>query len=96
MRECDGLEVLAPATLNVVCFRARPPQLDDEPALDRLNDAVAIAVQESGAAVLSTTRVAGKRALRACIVNHRTVEADLDVVIDAVRTAARETAAALR
>ncbi len=96
VRDCDELEVLAPVTLNVVCFRARPPQLDDEAALDRLNDAVAIAVQESGAAVLSTTRIAGKRALRACIVNHRTAEADLDVVIDAVRAAARRTGAAIR
>ena len=96
VRERDELELLAPVTLNVVCFRAHPAQIDDEAALDRLNEAVAIAVQESGAAVLSTTRVAGKRALRACIVNHRTVEADLDVVIATVRTAARDAGAAHR
>jgi aromatic-L-amino-acid/L-tryptophan decarboxylase len=84
---CDDLELLAPVTLNVVCFRALRPGLGAA-ELDALNDAVAIAVQESGAAVPSTTRVAGKRALRACIVNHRTREDDLDVLIDAVRTAA--------
>ena len=96
VRGCEELELLAPVTLNVVCFRAHPPQLDDEAALERLNESVAIAVQESGAAVLSTTRVGGKRALRACIVNHRTVEADLDLVVDAVRKAALEIGTALR
>jgi glutamate/tyrosine decarboxylase-like PLP-dependent enzyme len=82
----NDLELLAPVALNVVCFRYRPPGLD-EPALDRLNEAIAIAVHESGAAVPSTTRIGGKRALRACIVNHRTREEDLDVLIDAVRKA---------
>ncbi|MEA2719915.1 MAG: aromatic-L-amino-acid/L-tryptophan decarboxylase [Candidatus Eremiobacteraeota bacterium] len=87
------LELLAPVTLNVVCFRYRKPGLG-EPALDRLNDAIAVAVQESGAAVVSTTRARGKRALRACIINHRTREDDLDVVIGAVRKAGRDLAEA--
>lgn len=77
------LELLAPVTLNVVVFRPRRPELDQE-ALDRLVEETAIAVQESGAAVLSTASAAGRRALRACFVNHRTTEADLDVLLDAV------------
>ena len=83
----DDLELLAPVALNVVCFRVRRPGLD-EAALDRLNEAVAVAVQESGDAVPSTTRIGGKRALRVCIVNHRTRADDLDVLLAAVRTAA--------
>ena len=89
----DDLELLAPVRLNVVCFRYRPLGLDDA-ALDHLNDAIAVAVQESGDAVPSTTRIAGKRALRACIVNHRTREDDLDVLIEAVRKAGRDIAEA--
>jgi aromatic-L-amino-acid/L-tryptophan decarboxylase len=81
------LELLAPVMLNVVCFRVVRDGLD-EPSLDRLNEAVAVAVQESGAAVPSTTRIGGKRALRACIINHRTREDDLDVLLAAVREAA--------
>jgi glutamate/tyrosine decarboxylase-like PLP-dependent enzyme len=84
-----GLELLAPVGLNVVCFRVRPAGLDEE-ALDRLNAAIAIAVQEAGAAVPSTTRVAGKLALRICIVNHRTRAEDLDVLVAAVRSAAAD------
>ena len=79
-------ELLAPVTLNVVCFRYRVPGLD-EAELDRLNAEIAIDVQESGAAVLSTTRIGGRTALRACIINHRTREEDLTIVLAAVRTA---------
>jgi glutamate/tyrosine decarboxylase-like PLP-dependent enzyme len=82
------LELLAPVISNVVCFRVRPAGLDDEPALDRLNAEVAVAVQESGEAVPSTTRIGGRLALRLCFINHRTKPADLDVVLEAVRSAA--------
>jgi glutamate/tyrosine decarboxylase-like PLP-dependent enzyme len=88
VRASDELELLAPVTLNVAVFRVVKPGLD-EAQLDRLNDAVAVAVQESGAAVPSTTLVRGKRALRVCIVNHRTRAEDLDVLLGAVRQAAR-------
>ncbi|HYZ14983.1 MAG TPA: aminotransferase class V-fold PLP-dependent enzyme, partial [Candidatus Acidoferrum sp.] len=84
------MELLAPVSLNVVCFRVHPRGLDDEAELERLNDAIAIAVQESGDAVPSTTRIGGTRALRICIVNHRTREDDLDVLLAAVRRAAAE------
>jgi aromatic-L-amino-acid/L-tryptophan decarboxylase len=91
IRHSADLELLAPVILNVVCFRCVRPALDDA-ALDRLNEAVAIAVQESGAAVPSTTRIGGKRALRVCIVNHRTRDEDLDVLLGAVRAAAANAA----
>ncbi|HEV3089707.1 MAG TPA: aminotransferase class V-fold PLP-dependent enzyme [Candidatus Elarobacter sp.] len=90
VRAAEDLELLAPATLNVVCFRYRPRESGDEAALDRLNETLAVAIQESGEAVLSTTSVDGKRALRACIVNHRTREHDLDGLLAALRDAARE------
>ena len=86
------LELLAPVALNTVVFRYRRPGLDD-PALDRLNERIAVAVQESGTAVPSTTRINGKRALRACIINHRTRAGDIDLLVDAVRTAGATIAA---
>jgi glutamate/tyrosine decarboxylase-like PLP-dependent enzyme len=87
------LELLAPVMLNVVCFRYLGPDLDDA-GLDRLNEAVATTVQESGIAVTSTTRIGGRLALRACIVNHRTEGLDLDMLLIAVRTAGRTLSAA--
>lgn len=88
-------ELLAPVGLNVVCFRYRPQGLD-EAALDAFNDELVIRVQESGIAVVSSTSIGGKRALRACFVNHRTTEDDLRVLLDGIRelgaTLARERA----
>jgi aromatic-L-amino-acid decarboxylase len=101
VRAADDLELLAPVTLNVVCFRYRDTAGHDaaghdapadEPRLERLNDAIAVALQMRGEAVLSTTRVVGRRALRACIVNHRTRLEDIDLVIAAVRRAGAELA----
>ena len=61
---------------------------------DRLNEAIVVALHESGVAAPSTTTVDGKVAIRAAIVNHRTGTADVDRLVDAVlqigeRTAAR-------
>jgi aromatic-L-amino-acid decarboxylase len=83
----DDLELLAPVALNVVCFRTRHAGID-EAAYHRLTDGIAIDVQESGAAVVSTTRIGERLALRVCIVNHRTREEDLDLLLAAVRAAA--------
>ena len=74
-------ELLAPVVLQIVCFRPRAPQLDDA-ALDAIVDEAVIRLQESGVAVISTTTVFGRRAMRACITNHRTTLADLDVLLE--------------
>lgn len=76
------LELLAPATLNIVCFRYRADHIDDEQG-DRLNLDIAADLQESGIAAPSTTTVAGKVALRAAIVNHRTRVEDIDAMLAA-------------
>ncbi len=72
------LELLAPVYLNVVCFRVRHPDAD------RVNDDIVIDLQESGFAVTSTTRIDGKLAIRAAVVNHRTTERDIDALVDEV------------
>ena len=81
------LERLAPVPLNIVCFRCRAPGLSGED-LDRFTDALATRLGESGRAVVSTLPRPGGLALRACIANHRTVDADLDELIAAVTSCA--------
>ncbi|HUX65951.1 MAG TPA: pyridoxal-dependent decarboxylase [Terriglobales bacterium] len=78
-----GFELLAPIPLNIVCFRHCPPGLDPE-ALDHHNRELACDLQESGVAVVSTTRLRGQLALRAAIVNHRTTASDLDLLVEAL------------
>jgi glutamate/tyrosine decarboxylase-like PLP-dependent enzyme len=76
------LALLAPVTLNVVCFRYAAPA--DEAACDALNARIVVELQERGIAVPSTTRTGGKLAIRMNVMNHRTTQADLDVTVDAV------------
>jgi aromatic-L-amino-acid/L-tryptophan decarboxylase len=71
------LELLAPANLNIVCFRVRA-------ADDETNRKIVVDVQERGLAAPSTTRIDGKVAIRAAIVNHRTAEHDVHALVDAV------------
>jgi aromatic-L-amino-acid/L-tryptophan decarboxylase len=72
------LELLAPAQLNIVCFRYRADEAD------RVNAEIVADIQESGIAAPSTTTLDGKLAIRAAIVNHRTDTIDLDALVAAV------------
>jgi aromatic-L-amino-acid/L-tryptophan decarboxylase len=81
----DGLELVSQG-LGIVCFRCRC----DGRVGDELQDAVARRIQAGGLAFLTTTSVAGRRCLRACILNPLTTEADLDDLIRLVCRAAEE------
>jgi glutamate/tyrosine decarboxylase-like PLP-dependent enzyme len=72
------LELLAPAALNIVCFRYRCADAD------RVNRELVADLQESGIAVPSTTVLDGRLAIRAALVNHRTCAQDVDALLDAV------------
>jgi aromatic-L-amino-acid decarboxylase len=71
------LELLAPVSLNIVCFRYRSEDAD------RVNADIVVALQESGIAAPSTTTIHGHLAIRAAIVNHRTHSGDIDALINA-------------
>ena len=89
------LERLAPVGLSIVCFRYVPRGLrGDEARLDALNKRVMEQVQADGAAFITNATVAGRFALRACVLHYATGEDDLDALVDAVRRAgaAREKA----
>ena len=80
--DCEQLELLAPVALNIVCFRHRFDGAD-RATVDRFNAEIVADLHESGIAVPSTTTIDGKLAIRAAIVNHRTVAGDIDALIDA-------------
>ena len=83
------LELLAPAPLNVVCFRYVAPGLDAA-ALDAVNEEILLRVQERGIAVPSSTVLGGRFALRVAITNHRSRLEDFDLFVDAVLSIAAE------
>jgi glutamate/tyrosine decarboxylase-like PLP-dependent enzyme len=75
------LELLAPAPLNIVCYRYAPPGVDDG-TLDAVNAEVLLRLQEEGIAVPSSTVLGGRFALRVANVNHRTRRADVDALVE--------------
>jgi glutamate/tyrosine decarboxylase-like PLP-dependent enzyme len=81
IRDEPGLELLAPVSLNIVCFRVCHGAGD----LDALNRDLVADLQESGVAAPSTTTIGGKLAIRAALFNHRTTAADVDALVAALR-----------
>jgi aromatic-L-amino-acid decarboxylase len=77
------LERLAPAPLNVVCFRYKAAGLTDA-ELNALNEEILYRIQESGVGVPSSTTLNGIVALRLANVNHRATFSDLLVIVEAV------------
>jgi glutamate/tyrosine decarboxylase-like PLP-dependent enzyme len=77
------LELLAPAPLNVVCFRVAPPGRSDA-ELNDLNREVLLQLQESGIAVPSQTTLNGRFAIRVAITNHRSRREDFDLLVRSV------------
>jgi glutamate/tyrosine decarboxylase-like PLP-dependent enzyme len=77
------LERLADVPLNVVCFRYRPAGVA-EGELDELNRRLGQAVLDDGRVYFGTTVYGGKVAFRPAIVNWRTREEDVDLIVSAV------------
>ncbi|MFH1681216.1 MAG: aminotransferase class V-fold PLP-dependent enzyme [Candidatus Eisenbacteria bacterium] len=80
VEEAPELEMLAPVTLNVVCFRF-VPRGADEAALDLLNERIVVELQERGIAVPSGTTIRGRYAIRVANTNHRSRREDFDLLV---------------
>ena len=50
----------------------------------RKNSLIVLKIQESGIAAPSTTTIGGNTAIRINITNHRTINSDLDLLINSV------------
>jgi glutamate/tyrosine decarboxylase-like PLP-dependent enzyme len=83
LRDEPGFELLSPARLGIVCFRLRRPGMTEE-ELETLNRTVLSALNRSGYAFLSSTRLGGRFALRLCILSHRSREEDVTGVLDRI------------
>ncbi len=91
IRKSEELELLAPAPLNVACFRYVRSGMADE-ALGRLNNEILLRIQEQGIAIPSGTTVNGRFAIRVANTNHRSRREDFDVLLEAVLRFGREIA----
>ena len=80
---------MAPIELSAVCFRyvGSGNALLDEP--DAANTEILQRINQRGRVYLSNATLHSHFCLRACIVNHRTTDADIDEVVPEVLAAAR-------
>jgi glutamate/tyrosine decarboxylase-like PLP-dependent enzyme len=76
--------------------RGRTQSDVDDTYLNNLNEALLERIQNSGEAFVSNAVIRGMYVLRACIVNFRTAEADVDALPEIVVRLGRETDASLR
>ena len=74
------LELGAPVSLNVVCFRYIAQGLTEE-GLERLNKQIIVELQEEGIAVPSGTELGGRYFLHVANTNHRSRREDFDVLV---------------
>jgi glutamate/tyrosine decarboxylase-like PLP-dependent enzyme len=88
--EATTLEVVAGIELSTVCFRYKGNGSCSEEELNRINAAILARVNARGRVYLSNASLRGQFALRACIVNHRTSDADITAAVDEVLAAAAE------
>jgi aromatic-L-amino-acid/L-tryptophan decarboxylase len=68
VRDDDRFEILAPAPLNLICFRVKVPKGD----ADALNEELLRRLNASGRLYISHTKLNGKYALRFCVGQTRT------------------------
>jgi glutamate/tyrosine decarboxylase-like PLP-dependent enzyme len=88
----DHLELVAPAPLNIVCFRYKLKSIDDA-GLNEVNREILMRLQESGIAIPSSTVLRERFALRVALTNHRTTDADIDLLVKTVVNLGDEIAA---
>jgi len=85
-----SLELLAPVPLSAVCFCVvRKGASENE--LNEWNQRILHkVVYERRRVYISNALIRGRFALRACVVNHRSTEADVDAVVEEVLAAAKD------
>ena len=79
------LELMLPATLGIVCLRRRLPGTEAEVGAG--NAALVASLAASGRGMVSSTRLHGRYAVRMCVLNHASTEADVRAVLRHLATA---------
>jgi glutamate/tyrosine decarboxylase-like PLP-dependent enzyme len=87
----DDFEMVAPVELSIFCFRHVPAQLRNDSAeqIDQFNERLLVALQRDGSSYLSNTTLAGRFALRGCVLNYRTTLRDMEILLDDLRRVAK-------
>ncbi|MDQ6624901.1 MAG: pyridoxal-dependent decarboxylase, partial [Verrucomicrobiota bacterium] len=94
VRASDDFEMIAPVELSIFCFRYLPARfrsgktprdLAAAREIDAINERLLIALQQDGSSYLSNAQIAGRFALRGCVMNFRTQLHDMEILLDDLR-----------
>jgi glutamate/tyrosine decarboxylase-like PLP-dependent enzyme len=91
VRESDDFEMLAPVELSIFCFRYLPPGFErgrNDGEISMFNERLLVALQRDGSSYLSNATIAGRFALRGCVMNYRTQPRDMEILLDDLRRVA--------
>ena len=90
VRASDDFEMVAPVELSIFCLRHVPVQLRNKSpqAIDAFNERLLIALQRDGSSYLSNATLAGRFALRGCVLNYRTTLRDMEILLNDLRRVA--------
>lgn len=81
LRESSAWEVTTPARMGIVSFRYASPDKSDE-ELDAIQQGIVDGLRSSGFAVVTSTSLRGRTALRLCTINPRTTDEDLRATLE--------------
>jgi len=90
VRASDDFEMVAPVELSIFCLRHVPVQLRNKSpqAIDAFNERLLIALQRDGSSYLSNATLAGRFALRGCVLNYRTTLREMEILLNDLRRVA--------
>jgi aromatic-L-amino-acid decarboxylase len=78
------LELVTPASLGILTFRRRGLPDESEDTVDRRNEEIVRSLAASGDLVVTSTTIAGRYAIRLCVLNHTSGVDDVRFAVDRV------------
>jgi glutamate/tyrosine decarboxylase-like PLP-dependent enzyme len=83
----ERLELMTPASLGVLTFRRRGSPGASASEVDELNEQIVGALARAGDVLLTSTTIGGRFAIRLCVLNHTSDEADVRLALERVAAA---------
>lgn len=90
LKRIDGIEVVAEPQLSTLAFRLNPGGMETE-ELNRLNRRLMKAINERKRVILTGTKLGDHFVIRICVLSFRTHRDRMEMCLDDVREAVRET-----
>jgi len=84
--QVDEFELMAPVTMNLVCFRYKPNGIESDNELNQINEKLLTEINSTGKAYMSHTKVNGKYTLRMVIGNTNVEKRHVEEAWRLVRT----------